>query len=89
MKLALDIHGVIDKRPKFYAALCQALVTGGIEVHILTGTHLEHGIYKELKKYGFKEGVHYTHLFSIADYHKERGTKMWGDLQNPWMEDQP
>ena len=83
MKLAIDIHGVIDKNPKFYNAFCKSLVSGNIEIHILTGSHLKNGIMKDLQQYGFEADVHYTHLFSIADYHKKIGTKMWGGYREP------
>ena len=87
MKFAIDIHGVIDKNTKFFRRMCKSLVQGNIEVHILTGKHLANGIKKELLQLGFLKGIHYTHLFSIADFHKERGTQMWGDVENPKMDD--
>ena len=88
MKFAIDIHGVIDENTKFFRHMCKSLMSGGIEVHILTGKHISNGVLDELSRLGFLKGTHYTTLFSMADFHKERGTKMWGDKKNPWMDDQ-
>ena len=87
MKFAIDIHGVIDQRPKFFRRMCKSMVQGNVEVHILTGKHIENGIKEELLELGFLFDIHYTHLFSISDYHKEQGTIMWGDVKNPHMDD--
>lgn len=82
-KIALDIHGVIDTNPEFFARLTEALWICGWEIHVMTGSHLEEkGIRTQLEAWGIK----YTHLFSISDYHRKKGTKMWGDPQNPWMD---
>lgn len=88
MKFAIDIHGVIDTNPKFFRRMCKSLVRGGMEVHVLTGKHIANGIKEELAQLGFLTDIHYTHLFSISDFHKERGTPMWGDTKNPYMDDQ-
>lgn len=87
MKIALDVHGVISKDPQFFRSLAQAVIHAEGQVHILTGKHLANGILEELEKYDFHAGVHYTHLFSISDYHQEIGTPMWGDVKNPFMDD--
>ena len=88
MKFAIDIHGVIDQNPKFWSRVCQSLVSGNIEVHIVTGKHFDNGIDQELLQLGFLRNIHYTNFFSISDYHKKAGTKMWGDTENPWMTDE-
>ncbi len=87
MRIALDVHGCIDKDPKFFRDLAQAVIHADGEIHILTGKHIANGIMEELDAAGFAAGIHYTHLFSVSDYHKERGTQMWGTLENPWMDD--
>lgn len=84
--LALDLHGIINAHPDFFAAATQSLVKDGWEIHVLTGSHLEENkVADELKRYG----IAYTHLFSIADYHKERKTEgMWYDKKgDPWVSD--
>lgn len=85
-KLALDLHGIINTHPAFFASATQSLVKDGWEIHVLTGSHLEDNkIPEELKSYG----IAYTHLFSIADFHKQENTKgMWYDKKgNPWVSD--
>ncbi len=86
-KIAVDIHGVIDKDPSFFSDFLCTLRDANWEVHILTGKHIENGIIAELKRLEINKYEHYTHLFSISDYHKKKGTQMWGDEKNPWMDD--
>lgn len=84
--LALDLHGIINAHPAFFASITQSLVKDGWEIHVLTGSHLEEDkIANELKGYG----IAYTHLFSIADYHKQNNTPgMWYDKKgDPWVSD--
>jgi len=86
-KLALDLHGIINAAPEFFAIATQSLVKDGWEIHVLTGSHIkEQGIAEELAKYG----IAYTHLFSIADHHKENKTEgMWYDEKgDPWVSDE-
>lgn len=85
-RLALDLHGIINTHPAFFAASTQSLVKDGWEIHVLTGSHLnDNEIAGELEKYN----IAYTHLFSIADHHQKKGTKgMWYDKKgNPWVSD--
>lgn len=85
--LALDLHGIINTAPDFFGPLTQSLVKDGWEIHVLTGSHIkENNIEEELKSYGIK----YTHLFSIADYHRENQTTgMWYDKNgDPWVSDE-
>jgi UDP:flavonoid glycosyltransferase YjiC (YdhE family) len=84
MKIGLDLHGVIDARPQFFAELSQALVQAGHEVHILTGPPVTDELKDELASYG----VVYTHLFSIVDYHREKKTPgMFQDAKGNWWLD--
>ena len=68
MKIALDIHGVIDTNPKSFSELTTTLYFDEKtlnEIHVLTGSRLGDGkIKKELKDMN----IFYTHIFSIADY---------------------
>ena len=85
--LGLDLHGIINTHPKFFAEASQSLVKDGWEIHVLTGSHIkEQGIEEELKRYG----IAYTHLFSIADHHKSNKTEgMWYDEKgDPWVSDE-
>jgi hypothetical protein len=84
---ALDIHGITNVHPEFFAAVTQSLVKDGWEIHILTGSHIvENKIEEELKGYG----IAYTHLFSISDHHRDNKTEgMWHDENgNPWVSDE-
>lgn len=85
--IGLDLHGIINSYPEFFASLTQSLVKDGWLVTVLTGSHIkEQKIEEELKRYG----IAYTHLFSIADYHKENQTEgMWYDEKgDPWVSDE-
>jgi hypothetical protein len=87
MKIGLDLHGIINTHPVFFAELSKLFVEAGHEIHVLTGSHLvDSKIPEELEKYGIK----YTHLFSIADYHRENKTNgMWYDTNgDPWVTDE-
>lgn len=68
-KVSLDLHGVIDAMPDFFAFFTKAIIDSGGELHIVTGGATEKD--KELLK---KYNIQYTHFFSITDYHKEKGT---------------
>jgi len=91
MKIGVDIHGVANSQPEFFAELTYLFVNAGHEVHILTGPSL-----KPNSKYGertLKEisdlNLTYTHLFSIVDYHEEIGTAIkYEDENNPWIDKQ-
>lgn len=85
--LGLDLHGIINTHPIFFAEATKSLVKDGWEVHVLTGSHIkEQAIEEELKKYG----IDYTHIFSIADYHRDNKTDgMWYDEKgDPWVSDE-
>ena len=83
MKLGLDFHGVCDDKPRIFSILTELLVGAGHEVHIITGEEDTPLLREKLKALR----IHYTHLFSIASYHKSIGTKMWNDKKNtPWMD---
>lgn len=70
MKLGLDIHGVLDVRPKFFSELTKVLVAAGWEVHIITGgSAIESNVLQECKDLN----ITYTHFFSVFDYLKEIG----------------
>lgn len=84
MKIGLDIHGVCDKNPEFFAELSRLFVGAGHEVIIITGRMESHGAIDEIRSLG----ISYTKFYSIADYHKSIGTKMWYDEKgNPWIDD--
>jgi len=83
MKISLDIHGVCDANPEFFALISKLLIKDNHEVHILTGRRVAQGALEEVAELN----ISYTHFFSIADHHEEVGTKMWEDEKgNPWLD---
>jgi len=63
-KIGLDIHGVIDNSPEFFAKLTQAAKKlRYVEVHIITGGWF-HKEQDKLKNWG----IEYDEFFSIHDY---------------------
>lgn len=78
-KLGLDIHGVIDSNPDFFAFLTDSFIKNGGEVHILTGGHWDEDLNNKLKSFGIK----WTHKFSVYDHLIETGAKVVGEIQFP------
>lgn len=83
MKIGLDVHGCIDLYPSIFARLSKTLIHNGHEVHIITGQEWE-----RVGKKVDKNGVRYSHHFSIVDYHLSIGTKMWQDEKKTWWMDE-
>lgn len=80
MKIGLDIHGVIDQYPHTFRIWSHDWVAKGYEVHIITGQQWE-----KAKVTVEKNGITYTHHFSIVDYHrKAKDVKMWQDDKKTW-----
>ena len=81
MKLGIDFHGVLNTYPSF-CHLTHLFCKHGHEVHIMTGNRITPEFEKELVELG----VHWTHLFSITDYHAEKGVDIVNDSKgNPWL----
>jgi len=84
MRISLDVHGVIDKRPDFFAWLTRELVKENWKVFITTGQKMGIDLIRELDGYR----VVYHHVMSVTTYHQLRGTPMWyknGDPTQPMM----
>lgn len=86
IKIGCDLHGTITNDPEFFSILSKTLVTAGNEFHILTGSFITEQLKKELND----SGLHYTHLFSIADYYKNQpDSGIWFDeIGRPWVSDE-
>lgn len=83
LKIGIDVHGVATDAGTFFAELTETLVRAGHEVHIITGPTAE---IARAEVDGL--GLHYTHLFSITDYHKNAGSRITFDERgHPFMED--
>ena len=63
-KLGLDIHGVINAMPDFFAFLSDSFIRNGGEVHIITGGSWT----KTLDDLVESSNIRYTHKFSVYDY---------------------
>lgn len=88
-KIGLDLHGVISDHPEYFKSLMRALRSQSWEVHIITGGSKEKAE-QELAKLDIVIAYEYTHLFSVLDYHLEKGTRIVGwhpVLQNPEFPD--
>jgi hypothetical protein len=85
VRIGLDVHGVIDAHPVTFAALTTVWVLKGYEVHIITGQE-----WQKAKPTVEAAHVKYTHHFSIVDFHKEQGTKLYkrSDKEGWWMDDE-
>lgn len=83
MKIGIDIHNCIDLYPDVFRVLAERLIADNHEIHIITGQEWEK-VYHKVDKYQ----VPYTHRFSIVDYHKSIGTKMWQDKKGTWWCDE-
>ena len=82
IKVGIDVHGVIDQNPDFFAKLCKTLIAEGHEVHIVTGREICKELIQPLKEFG----ITFTKIFSITTYHKQIGTYIKykdGDLTQP------
>lgn len=84
MKIGLDLHGVSDEFPEFFAELSRLFVAAGHSVYVMTGELITDALHEQLKKCG----VHYTHLYSIAQLHQDMGTPMSFDAKGtPWIDE--
>lgn len=78
-KLGIDIHGVIDALPEFFAFLTESFIKNGGEVHIITGGSIDDKLIKQLNL----TNVKYTHIFSVYDHLIETNTSTYGDIMFP------
>ena len=85
--IGIDLHGIINTHPEFFSAITKSLIKDDWEIHILTGSHLQElKVEEDLKKYG----IAYTHVFSIADYHRYNKTEgmFYDEKGDPWVSDE-
>ena len=74
MKIGLDVHKVIDKYPDIFEEYSGEWNASGHEIHIVTGQ--ERSVVEPLVH---SLNITFTHFYSIVDYHKKIGTKIWQD----------
>lgn len=68
LKIGLDFHGVINERREYFATFCEAALSKGYEIHIITG-----GPYDVVAKLLEEWKIPYTKLFAILDYYDAKG----------------
>lgn len=78
-KISIDVHGVIDAIPEFFAFLSNAIINSGGELHIITGASWNIELETQIKSYG----IRYTHKFSVYDHLMQNGTKIVGKVKFP------
>jgi hypothetical protein len=78
-KVGLDLHGVIDALPDFFAFLTDSIVKNGGEVHIITGGSWT----KELESQVDSMNIKWTHKFSVYDHLIEIGSPTSGEYVFP------
>jgi hypothetical protein len=86
MKIGIDLHGVSDAFPTFFAEMTRLFKEAGHEVIIITGPSVNEKTIKEIEACGLS----YTSILSIVDYHIDKGTPCSYDADgNFWVDDEP
>lgn len=75
-KLGLDIHGVLNALPEFFAFLSESIINNSGEVHLITGGTWNKTLQDEVDKYNIK----YTHVFSVYDHLIESEANQIGSI---------
>jgi len=86
MILGIDLHGVIDSNLASFKSMLEGFKTDiiyKIKIYIISGPP-KADIEKELNEYGLYKGLHFDKVFSILDFLKEKGVKMWTDVNGQW-----
>lgn len=83
MKIAIDLHGTIDKYPDAFRSVMKMLVSAGVEVFVMSGPEFE-VIFSQLKELGFKLDVHFTGVHSVVEFLKSGNTQMRQDEKGRW-----
>lgn len=85
LRFGFDIHGVIDQKPTHYSKLIKKLKKNGVEIHIITGIHIDLNLILKLTEWD----IYWDCMFSITDYHTSIGTKItYSNPENPHMDDE-
>jgi hypothetical protein len=84
MKIGIDIHGVGDATPEFFALLSNMITNASEdEIHIITGGMLT----KEYTTYIDNLNIDFNKIFSVSEYLIANGTAVrWSDKNNPWFD---
>lgn len=68
LKIGLDYHGVIDKKPEYFAEFCTLARQHGHRIYIITG-----GPEVKVKEYLDAAHIPYDFIFAISDYYQALG----------------
>lgn len=68
LKIGLDYHGVIDKKPEYFAEFCTLARQHGHCIYIITG-----GPEVKVKEYLDAAHIPYDFIFAISDYYQALG----------------
>ena len=92
MKFGFDIHGVIDVKPDRFKRLTNKLKEDGHTIYIITGPKIDKpyrtrrgGNFDNVRQELKQHGVYYDELISILDYNQDKGTDMWKNRGNWYM----
>jgi hypothetical protein len=85
MKIAIDLHGVLEKYPAQFRSIFGVLKSLGAKIGVLSGPPREQIEY-ELRKLGFFPITDYFNFIeSIVDFlQKDLDVKMWQDEKGNW-----
>ena len=83
IKIGLDLHGVVDTFPEKFSELAWAIISGGGEVHIITGLKRDPEIIEQLTEWN----VPFTKYFSIVDYLEEKGVEVEWRANLPYADE--
>lgn len=87
MKVAIDLHGTIDKYPESFSRIIENFNSDKDEVYILSGPPKKQ-IKKELKqlkrKYYKKIKKNIKGIISVVDWLKTQDVEMWQDEKGDW-----
>ena len=81
LKIALDVHGVIDRHQTVIVSLVDKWRAAGHEIHVVTGDS-----WGNVGKTVDALGVNYDHCFSIVDHHMAKGTYMELKPNGWWLD---
>ncbi len=90
MKIAFDVHGVIDAYPEIIYPMIKLLQKMGNEICIVSGPS-KLLLFKELEKIKFYDIIknHEVEIYSVVDFLIDSGVKMWKDDKgNPWANEE-
>jgi hypothetical protein len=86
MRIAFDLHGVLDTYPKIFKPMLKMLKKINIIVYVISGPEVDN-ITAELKKLGYDDLVCY--IYSVVAELKEDGVNFTYDKNgDPWCDDE-